>query len=318
MLASPTKRRRGFTLIELLVVIAIIAILIALLVPAVQKVRDAAARIQCVNNLKQIGLATHALNDAYKELPPLVAPNNGSAITLSGMAYNGAVGFTVFDWLLPYLDQGPLYALANRNINTAVPGAPGDGTVYAVTIPVYLCPADPSYIGGLGATTNDSADTWAASNYAANYYVFGNPQGTSEAACEQGSNKFVSVFLDGASNTIMFTERYGTCGSSGIANAATTFGNLWSDSKSTWRPVFCINNSSQTPVVGAGYPACSMFQIAPNWLNTCDSTRAESPHTQGIHVCLGDGSVHLLTSSVAAQTWAQACDPRDGYSPPLD
>jgi hypothetical protein len=71
-------------------------------------------------------------------------------------------------------------------------------------------------------------------------------------------------------------------------------------------------------VVGAGYPPCNFFQIAPNWVNTCDSTRAQSPHAQGINVCLGDGSVHFLTSSITPTTWAQACDPRDGNTPPLD
>lgn len=303
--------RRGFTLIELLVVIAIIAILIALLIPAVQKVRDSAARTQCTNNLKQIGLATHNCNDAYKVLPPLVAPDSATSLTMSPI-YK-AKGFTIFTWLLPFIEQGALFQASQFDVNTIVSGT----IVYAYVIPTYLCPAEFSSPGGIGSTTNGSENTWAVGNYSANYLVFGNPTGTTVAEREQGMCKMATNFPDGTSNTIMFTERYGTCGASGNINSSTTNGNLWSDSNSTWRPVFCINNVSQSPTT-AGYTVCNMFQIAPNWINGCDTTRAQSPHATGIQVCLADGSVRLLTSSVTSAVWAQACDPQDGASPSLN
>src|SRR5438094_3050608 len=105
-----SRVRPGFTLIELLVVIAIIAILIGLLVPAVQKVRASAARAQCQNNLKQIALACHSYHDTFKKLPPGVVPR-------SGMPGAGNRAFAYWSWLamiMPFVEQGPLYRIADN------------------------------------------------------------------------------------------------------------------------------------------------------------------------------------------------------------
>jgi prepilin-type N-terminal cleavage/methylation domain-containing protein len=302
------RRRSAFTLIELLVVIAIIGILIALLLPAVQKVREAAQRVQCSNNLKQLGIATHSLHDVNNVLPPLTAPAQTKAITIPG-PYQ-AVGFTVFDWLLPFIEQDAMFQRANYNADTYI-GGPGWGYVGCNPVKTYLCPAEPEPTGPLGygmaSSANGPATKWSYGNYAANYYVFGDPN----KPTVEGAARIPGSFPDGTSNVIVYTERYGTCGTSGNPDASSTYCNLWGDSDSAWRPTFCVNLISQTPQV-MGYPKCYLFQVRPNWITGCDSSRAQSPHVGGINVCLGDGSVRFVAASISSTTWAEACDPRDG------
>jgi prepilin-type N-terminal cleavage/methylation domain-containing protein/prepilin-type processing-associated H-X9-DG protein len=165
------RRRLGFTLIELLVVIAIIAVLIALLLPAVQSAREAARRAQCVNNLKQIGLALHNYHTAIDRFPMAVSksPIWGWPGDPDGAwGYGRWEGWSAQALLLGYLDQGPMYNAANFSlcpgISGGLSGSAANSTVYNSVINSFLCPSDPnanfqrsnSYHASIGSTTYES------------------------------------------------------------------------------------------------------------------------------------------------------------------
>jgi prepilin-type N-terminal cleavage/methylation domain-containing protein len=276
-----SKRWRGFTLIELLVVIAIIAILIGLLLPAVQKVREAAARTQCQNNLKQLGLAIHNCQSTFEKLPPMSGPFSGQ--TVPNVSSNNG---NLFYWLLPFIEQDNIYKLHPTNYAWYIPGTDpnGDpGPIVNQTIKTYLCPAD-----GNNIPVQMWSGGWAAGNYVANYMVFANLSTWDTTI----TPRIPASFPDGTSNTILFAEK--------IARCSDGYSPLWGHGSwdYNWMPAYqtWVENG---PTIG--------FQVLP--LKNCDHFKASSAHTAGMNVGLGDGSVKFIAQAMSPQTFYFASTP---------
>lgn len=208
-----SQRRSGFTLFQLLIVLAILALLLGLALPAIQKVREAAARTHCANNLRQIMLAALNCHDTYAKFPPLAGPFPNK----DGQG-------TLFFYLLPFLEQDNLYASSKGEDEKF---SVWNNGVYSKVVKTFLCPADAS--GG----QDPRYEGWLAlGSYGANFQVFGDRTANSM----QGTPRLASI-TDGLSITIFFAERYQVC--DGTPNA-------WGyASESIWSPAFAYLNEGK-------------------------------------------------------------------------
>jgi prepilin-type N-terminal cleavage/methylation domain-containing protein/prepilin-type processing-associated H-X9-DG protein len=306
-----TRPRVGFTLIELLVVIAIIAILIGLLLPAVQKIREAANRMKCANNLKQLGLAAHNFNDTYSYLPPQYGYDGTNS---------GNFG-TIFFHLLPFIEQDNVQNLAQTAggpatsyLGISFTKTPGrdlrSSGMEGQPVKTYQCPTDPT------APQVNASWGWSGASYASNFRVFGSLQGTDPAGVDngvasgqiavwQGRPVLPATFADGTSGTLMFAEKIGQCNTSPPSSA--DGGNMWTrwDWLDYWQPTFAAFITGPS----------SKFQVNPmpyTFGGPCNPRLAQSLHTGGMNVGLGDGSVRFLTGSISADVWWALCTPNGG------
>ena len=297
-------RRSGFTLIELLVVIAIIAILIALLVPAVQKVREAAARTQCTNNLKQFGLAAHNFHDALKKLPPGRDNND----------------FSTHAYLLPYMEQDSIYKTIDFTVSykNAV-----NNTARGATVPVFLCPSDPNNLM--------IPNGWAATNYRANQGsgILWGAVGTGSnvgmpppnGPFYENSKHRLTDITDGTSNTAMFSEHLVGDFSNAIGSdrldtfqpgthpstpdqavadcAAVNVNNLGAQGRSDVGAPWLQGYHSTTIYFHVGLPNTRSCMYPPGRI----ATTANSNHTNGVNVTLCDGSVRFVSNAISLATW---------------
>jgi prepilin-type N-terminal cleavage/methylation domain-containing protein len=307
-----TAKRAAFTLIELLVVIAIIAILIGLLIPAVQKIKEFSLRTMCENNQKQMSLAVNTFHTDHEKLPPSwwwdpSAPGMccGNWVSSDGnlMGYPGTLHY----FLLPYIEQGNLFQQGA--------GVNQKGTAWQQVVPTYVCPSDftsGTWPNSLGLNTNNAngpRPSMGSTNYAGNIWVF-KPQ----------PFNIMQAVTDGTSNTVFFCEVYQNCNnhSDGVAWA---WIEPWQGPPSVNVAMFGCSTASGSIPFGMSCrdynQGGTAFQLAPT-LTGCTYTTIQTPHREGMVVGMGDGSIRIVSVGISNRTWEWACYPNDGNVLPAD
>jgi prepilin-type N-terminal cleavage/methylation domain-containing protein/prepilin-type processing-associated H-X9-DG protein len=327
-----SRHRNGFTLIELLVVIAIIGILVALLLPAVQAAREAARRGQCVNNLKQFGIAFSTYADVNKRLP-----------YGKGASYPGAAAYARWSQhasFLPYLEQQALYNTLNFNYAPATPGMggviafmpayanPGGQNNVACTypVPMFLCPSDKSVSAAWVGQNNYAANqgTWLCDRLQSpdpNAIV--SPTEVNSGVFGYLSHTAFADVRDGLSNTAFISERLRGNGSPDPRSDLFVIPPQTS-LLATWTTCNAINPATATPLTswwGAswcmGENCCVQYNhvAVPNsyscggtgftgtMSNMAMQVSPSSYHPNGVNVCMGDGAVRWVSQDIDLLTW---------------